>query len=109
MHVSQKHSARQWMPMIVQTARGAAIAGLTLAGVTLIAGIILWDADFYTARDRWENFKVAMFGQWSDSSKLRMGHDQKKVTCYWSSEGLVGICVLKKTIDRETNGTRHVD
>lgn len=42
---------------------------LLLSGLLLFAfaAMIFWDANFYAARDRWENFKIAVFGDWQDS------------------------------------------
>lgn len=37
-----------------------------LGGAVLVAMMIFiaWDADFFVFRDKWENFKLAMFGEW---------------------------------------------
>jgi len=42
----------------------AAIGLAAVAAVGVAASVIFWDADFYAARTRWENFKIAMFGPW---------------------------------------------
>ncbi|MCF6277219.1 MAG: hypothetical protein L3J16_00500 [Anaerolineales bacterium] len=39
-----------------------------LAGVAIVLGIVLWDADLYTARDRYEHLKLALFWEWSADS-----------------------------------------
>lgn len=36
--------------------------GVVVLGIALL--IIFWDADFYTARDKYEHFKAALFGDW---------------------------------------------
>lgn len=41
-----------------------AIGGACCFGLFLTLVVIFWDADFYVARDRWETFKHAMFGEW---------------------------------------------
>lgn len=51
-------------PLARRILRGAAMAVLSLAVMAVIAGILLWDADLYTARDRFEHLKVALFGEW---------------------------------------------
>lgn len=42
----------------------------------ILASFVFWDADFFTVRDRWENFKVAMFGDWQPKSRLVDGVDE---------------------------------
>tara|TARA_R110002072_G_scaffold150788_2_gene299374 strand:- start:10916 stop:11494 length:579 start_codon:yes stop_codon:yes gene_type:complete len=44
--------------------RGVALAGLGLAGFAVILGILLWDADLYAVRDRYEHMRLALFGEW---------------------------------------------
>ena len=39
------------------------IGGFTLSAYALF-WVIFWNADFYAARDRWEHFKSAIFGEW---------------------------------------------
>ncbi|MEM8497842.1 MAG: hypothetical protein AAF542_07440 [Pseudomonadota bacterium] len=36
--------------------------------------LILWDANLYAARDRWEHFKLAAFGDWNDTGWCPPGH-----------------------------------
>ena len=44
--------------------RGARVTAL-VGGVIAIAGVVLiWNADLYTARDRWEHIKLALYGEW---------------------------------------------
>lgn len=50
--------------LISRILRGVALSGAGLAGFVVIASIILWDSDPYAARDKYERFKIAMFGEW---------------------------------------------
>lgn len=52
-------------PMASRIMRGATVTCLGLAAGAVVLGIILWDADVYTARDKFEHFKIALFGDWS--------------------------------------------
>lgn len=52
-------------PMASRILRGATVTCLGLAAGAVVLGIILWDADVYTARDKFEHFKIALFGDWS--------------------------------------------
>ncbi|GAA6176730.1 hypothetical protein [Sulfitobacter pacificus] len=45
--------------------RGATFACLGLVAAAAVLSIILWDADVYTARDKFEHLKIALFGEWS--------------------------------------------
>lgn len=51
-------------PFIPRILRGVALSGLALAGIVAVSGVILWDADFYVVRDRYEHLKLALFGDW---------------------------------------------
>ena len=53
-----------WPDTLVRIGRVAAIATASTVGAAALAAIILYDANFYAARDRWEHFKQAMFGEW---------------------------------------------
>lgn len=53
-----------WGRLMGGIARRAGMSLLVAGAAASVAGIILWDADFYVARDRWEHFKLAMFGEW---------------------------------------------
>lgn len=44
--------------------RGVALTGLGLAGFAIVLGILLWDADLYAVRDRYEHMRLALFGEW---------------------------------------------
>lgn len=66
-------SENDWQTVLSSASRKAAIGAASVAGLGLLAGIILWDADFYAVRGRWENFKDAMFGPWRV-----LGKDQKR-------------------------------
>lgn len=100
----ERQTIRSWVPAICRTAHAVAIGSLTLGACALLAGIILWDADFYAARDRWEHMKNAWFGKWPENNKLRLLRGEKKVVCHWGKNGTIGICVLKKGSDPEADG-----
>ena len=38
--------------------------------VFVLLATVLWNADFYTARDHWEHFKIAMFSPWQKAGTL---------------------------------------
>lgn len=62
----EDHNSRtNWVPRIL---RGAVFAGLTLTGLAIAGAIVLWDADIYTARDKFEHFKMAIFGDWKSEN-----------------------------------------
>lgn len=58
----------RWLETAARIARTAAITTVTAIGGLTLAAIVLWDADFHAARDRWESFKIAMFGEWMPGS-----------------------------------------
>ncbi|WP_306258396.1 hypothetical protein [Pararhizobium sp. IMCC21322] len=50
--------------------RLARTIGFTMLGGAVLVAMtifIAWDADFFVFRDKWENFKLAMFGEWQPS------------------------------------------
>ena len=55
-------------PLTSRILRGVALSGALLAGLVIVLGVILWDADLYVARDRYEHIKLALFGEWSADS-----------------------------------------
>jgi len=53
-----------WWPAVKRGFKKAMLyTGITIGSFVLLA-IVFWDADFYVARDRWETFKHAIFGEW---------------------------------------------
>lgn len=62
-----------WPDTLARTSRVAAIAAAAAAGTAALAAVILYDADFYAIRDRWEHFKQAMFGEWSPTRRPGRG------------------------------------
>jgi hypothetical protein len=42
----------------------SAITTAAIVGLALLMTVIFWDANFYIARERWETFKHALFGEW---------------------------------------------
>ncbi len=54
-----------WMPVVKRAVvRTVKLVALGI-GLFTVAAVVLWDADFYVVRDRWENFKQVMFGDWN--------------------------------------------
>lgn len=65
---------KDWRDLVGSATRLAGVvAGATVAMGT-IGAIVFWDADFYTARARWEAFKEAAFGKWNPISRCVVGH-----------------------------------
>ena len=60
--------ANKWAGWQSILARIVTVSCVVVIGAGILAPIILWDADFYTARDRWEHFKLAMFGEWQSQN-----------------------------------------
>ncbi|MGX1499824.1 hypothetical protein ACSSV1_004884 [Labrenzia sp. MBR-25] len=56
-----------WPARLARMLRGLAIGTLISAGVIAAGIFILWDTDFYALRDRYEHFRLAMFGTWQPS------------------------------------------
>lgn len=50
---------------LAKAARGTAIGLGALAGAGALAALIFWDADVYAAREKWEHWKIAWFGEWT--------------------------------------------
>jgi hypothetical protein len=58
------NSRTQWVPSVVHAFKKTLLVIAGGASAFAIAAMILWDADFYVVRERWESFKHAMFGDW---------------------------------------------
>lgn len=63
---------RPWVPRI---ARGAAFGGLGLTLVVCASVIVLWDADFYAVREKYEHLRLAFFGEWQARNWCPPGRD----------------------------------
>lgn len=63
--MADHNSRTNWFPRIL---RGAALTGLTLTGLVVAGAIVLWDADIYTARDKFEHFKMALLSDWKSEN-----------------------------------------
>lgn len=51
-----------------------------IAGIAIIASaslFIFWDFDFYSVRDKWENFKIAMLDEWTQDGWCPPGNASK--------------------------------
>jgi len=63
---------KPWLPRL---ARGAALGALGAVAVTSASLIVLWDADFYAVRDKFEHLKFAFFGEWQAQNWCPPGRD----------------------------------
>lgn len=52
---------QSWLPRILRGAAISAVGILVISGASLI---VFWDADFYAARDKYEQWRLAFFGDW---------------------------------------------
>ncbi len=69
---------RRWLSLL---GKAVIITVLTGLSVLVLTAVVLWDADYYVARDKWETFKLAMFGKWqpnktSSATDLLKGIDE---------------------------------
>ena len=71
----------QWGPRVGQAFKKMAFVFAGGLGAFAIAAMILWDADFYVARDRWETFKHAMFGDWSQIKACELTNEAAQRDC----------------------------
>jgi hypothetical protein len=93
-------SVRWWGAIAARALRRVFLAALALLGMATLAGFIFWDVDFYPVRDRWEIFKLAMFGEWPREGAFQLPEDQMFV-CEWQEGKTLGTCALTP-IDPET-------
>jgi len=49
---------------VLRILRGTAITGFGVLAVGGSAVLVLWDADFYAAREKYEHLKLAFIGEW---------------------------------------------
>jgi hypothetical protein len=56
--------------ILARIGRAATIGSAATAGAAALATVVLWDADFYAVRDRFENMKIALFGEWTPGGAL---------------------------------------
>jgi len=91
--VSTFRRVRWWGRFLRQVAMGFLKLALAFAALFTLAAFVLWDADFFVFRDRWENFKIAMFGEWKGENALQLPDDQMFV-CEWKEGESLGTCVL---------------
>lgn len=52
---------QSWLLRILRGAAISAVGILVIGGASLI---VFWDADFYAARDKYEQWRLAFFGDW---------------------------------------------
>lgn len=63
-----------------RVARGATITTLGVAALSLGASVVIWNADLYAARDRWEHIKLAILGDWQAEHWCPSGRNSKECT-----------------------------
>jgi hypothetical protein len=63
---------KPWLPRVL---RGAALGGLGLIAIGGASLIVLWDADFYAVREKYEHLKLAFFGEWQAQNWCPPGRD----------------------------------
>nr|WP_306264913.1 hypothetical protein [Pararhizobium sp. IMCC3301] len=76
MSAPARTTIKRGLRAVFRAARFLLIAAAIGVCALILASFVLWDADFFTVRDRWENFKVAMFGDWQPKSRLVDGVDE---------------------------------
>lgn len=54
--------------------RGALAGVVALLMLVVVLAILLWEADLYTARDKYERAKLALFGDWHPQAWCPPGH-----------------------------------
>lgn len=62
----------KWLPRVLRGAVLASVGAIALGGA---ATVVLWDADFYAARDKFEHLKLALFGEWQPRNWCPPGRD----------------------------------
>lgn len=63
---------KAWVPRILRGAVTTALGALAVGGGAMI---VLWDADFYAAREKYEHLKLAFFGEWQPRNWCPPGRD----------------------------------
>ncbi|MDF1803196.1 hypothetical protein [Thalassovita sp.] len=63
---------KPWAPRIL---RGAAIGGLGIIAISCAGLMVLWDADFYAVREKYEHLKLAFYGEWQAQNWCPPGRD----------------------------------
>tara|TARA_R110002072_G_scaffold302883_1_gene489454 strand:+ start:8095 stop:8673 length:579 start_codon:yes stop_codon:yes gene_type:complete len=61
-----------WVPRFLRGTTIAALGAVTLSGATIL---VLWDADFYAVREKFEHLKLAFFGEWQPRNWCPPGRD----------------------------------
>ncbi len=70
--MSDRGNTPNWLPRIL---RGAIITALGVVVASSGILIVLWDADFYAVREKYEHLKVAFFGDWQPQNWCPPGRD----------------------------------
>ena len=65
---------QNWLPRIL---RGAAVGTVGTVVIAATSLIVFWDADFYAARDKYEQWKLAFFGDWQPQNWCPPGRNSE--------------------------------
>lgn len=68
----QQIDHKPWVPRIL---RGAVLSGLGLMAILSAGLLVLWDADFYAVREKYEHLRLAFFGEWQAQNWCPPGRD----------------------------------
>lgn len=70
--MTAKSTKYTWVPRFLRGTAIAALGSVTLCGSTIL---VLWDADFYAVREKFEHLKLAFFGEWQPRNWCPPGRD----------------------------------
>lgn len=70
----QQVDHKPWVPRIL---RGAVLSGLGLMAILSAGLLVLWDADFYAVREKYEHLRLAFFGEWQAQNWCPPGRDSE--------------------------------
>jgi hypothetical protein len=96
----------RWLKAATRIARAAAIGAAATTGAAALATVVLWDADFYALRDRFENMKIALFGEWTPS-----GADDRPIANVFRDMAHVAVfkeVPIEGTILSVVTGSRYI-
>lgn len=58
-----------WGRLLAASVKWTGICLAGCAGAVFVLGVVLWDVDFRLVRDKYENMKLALFGEWNPAPK----------------------------------------
>ena len=107
MRVARRRKLRWWGILIGYVlGRAALVAGGVVAGGVVLA-VVLWDADFFAARDRYELAKLAWSGPWPEINKFRSVRPGDLEGLRQGGSG-VGLCLVRTENGFELRGMSDV-